>query len=253
MRSPFSGRRWLSVLFMLSMLATQGWSQEWLSDNSYRHPAPPVISEHGLSEPPPPLTELPASVFDSSSFGHPSGPIWYQPWTWIPLDGWENSAELGINGATGNTESLTLQSGARFKRKSEWTMFDLRLLQNRTTNSGAISQNNVLLYADLERKLAQSRWNTFVKQGLEYDELRRLICVTSSIAVWAMPGSIGRDCWYRPGLVPERRGTLAARATVGLRKRYSEEPTNTSSIRAANWSPRSTTIPPGRTLPTFEP
>jgi len=95
-----------------------------------------------------------------------------QPWSWFPWNGWENSAELGLNGATGNTESMTLQTGARFKRKTAWNMFDLRLLQNRTHNSGVIAQNNVLLYGDFERSLGESAWNVFVKQGLEYDELR---------------------------------------------------------------------------------
>lgn len=95
-----------------------------------------------------------------------------QPWSWFPWEGWENSAELGLNGATGNTESLTLQTGARFKRKTDLNLFDLRLLQNRTHSAGVTSQNNVLLYGDFERSLGGSSWNWFVKQGLEYDELR---------------------------------------------------------------------------------
>ncbi|TVP96263.1 MAG: DUF481 domain-containing protein [Planctomycetaceae bacterium] len=94
------------------------------------------------------------------------------PWSWFPWNGWENSAELGLNGASGNTESMTLQTGARFKRKTDWNVFDLRLLQNRTHNSGVTAQNNVLLYGDFERSLGESAWNVFVKQGLEYDELR---------------------------------------------------------------------------------
>lgn len=160
------------VAFLFSANVNSVHSQAWLNDQSYRTPPMPSLPAEGLTEPPPPLAELPASVFDVPTEPSPSSPIWYQPWTWIPLDGWENSAELGLNGATGNTESMTLQSGARFKRKTDWTAFDLRLLQNRTHNAGTIAQNNVLLYADFERKLAQSRWNYFIKQGLEYDELR---------------------------------------------------------------------------------
>ncbi len=163
------------VVFLSSTgLAQNAWSQAWLNDNSNYVPPTPSLSENGLTQPPPPLTGLPPSVFDAPAATTPvaSGPIWYMPWTWIPLDGWENSAELGLNGATGNTESLTVQSGARFKRKTEITMFDLRLLQNRTKSAGLISQNNVLLYADFERKIGQTKWNYFVKQGLEYDELK---------------------------------------------------------------------------------
>jgi hypothetical protein len=171
---------------LLVGLATVGLSpgfvtaQDWLTDQSYRSPPNPVepgqewmFTEDGLQHPPPPLTDLPASVFDSpDSNPEPAGPTWYLPWSWFPWDGWENSAELGINGATGNTESLTVQSGARFKRAANGNLFDLRILQNRTSNAGTIAQNNVLTYADYERDFGQSRWNAFIKQGLEYDELR---------------------------------------------------------------------------------
>ncbi|MBX3421065.1 MAG: DUF481 domain-containing protein [Pirellulaceae bacterium] len=177
---PFA---WPALALTIAIWPTNlsvGHAQAWLNDNSSRSaggpaiPQTPQLSENGLTQPPPPLGDMPPSVFDAPTIpaAQTAGPIWYLPWTWFPLDGWENSAELGLNGATGNTESLTVQSGARFKRKTEQNMFDLRLLQNRTHNAGLISQNNVLLYGDLERDLGQSKWNTFIKQGLEYDELR---------------------------------------------------------------------------------
>jgi hypothetical protein len=162
----------ISIGMLSGQFAATGWSQAWLNDNSSRTPPMPTVHEEGLMEPPPPLGDLPPSVFDAPQTQQVSGPVWYYPWTWLPLDGWENSAELGLNGATGNTESLTIQSGARFKRKTDINMFELRLLQNRTHNTGVISQNNVLLYADYERNLGQSKWSYFIKQGLEYDELR---------------------------------------------------------------------------------
>lgn len=109
-------------------------------------------------------------VVESESI--PAASRWMEPWSWFPWGGWENSAELGLNGATGNTESMTLQTGARFKRKTDLHLFDLRLLQNRTHNAGVTAQNNALLYADYERSLGESPWNLFLKQGLEYDELR---------------------------------------------------------------------------------
>lgn len=153
-------------------------AQAWLTDNSARslNELPSYYgtsAEGGLQKPPPPLGDLPPSVFDLVNDSEQVNDMsWYKPWTWIPWDGWENSAEAGINGATGNTESLTIQTGARFKRKTEANLFDMRLLQNRTKTAGLISQNNVLLYADFERKLGSSKWNYFIKQGMEYDELK---------------------------------------------------------------------------------
>lgn len=169
-----------SLLFvaLTGLCAGSSLAQAWLTDNSARtlKDLPSFYAsadQGGLQKPPPPLGDLPPSVFDLASDSQPvDSLIWYKPWTWIPWDGWENSAEAGVNGATGNTESLTIQTGARFKRKTEANLFDLRLLQNRTKTAGLISQNNVLLYADFERKLGSSKWNYFIKQGMEYDELK---------------------------------------------------------------------------------
>ncbi|MEZ6136379.1 MAG: DUF481 domain-containing protein [Pirellulaceae bacterium] len=155
-------------------------AQDWLTDQSYRPggvaPALPTVPEQGLFEPPAPLQQLPPSVFDQSAAfpeqRSASGPVWYYPWTWIPLDGWENSAELGINGSAGNAESMSFQTGARFKRKTDFTLFDLRTTYNRTNANGIETQNNALVYADFERFLGDSRWTWFVKNGLEYDEFK---------------------------------------------------------------------------------
>jgi putative salt-induced outer membrane protein YdiY len=138
----------------------------WLDD-----PSIPAVPPEGLLVPPPPLEPIaPPPVFEEPE---PAvQPVWYYPWTWLPLDGWSNSAELGINGTDGNAESFAFQAGARFKRKTELRLFDLRLSHNRTTAGGVETQNNALLYADFERFLGDSPWTYFVKNGLEYDEFK---------------------------------------------------------------------------------
>lgn len=140
------------------------------------------------------------------------------PWSWFPRDGWENSAELGLNGASGNTESLTLQTGARFKRKTDLNLFDLRLLQNRTHSAGVTSQNNVLLYGDFERSLGTSSWNWFVKQGLEYDELR-----TFDVRYFINSG-LGYNWIDADGLLlSTRMGAGASREFGGIDDRWTPE------------------------------
>ncbi len=137
-----------------------------------------LISEHGLQEPPPPLAEqLPPSVFDQSAgSGASSEPsrrtVWLRPWQWIPLDGWANSAELGVNGTAGNSESISFQAGARLKRKTAATLFDLRLSHNRTYSNGVERQNNALVYHDFEKFFGESDWTFYLKNGLEYDEFK---------------------------------------------------------------------------------
>ena len=208
--------RFAAAFVFVAMLTGEAWSQAWLNDQSYRSPPMPSLPIEGLTEPPPPLGDFPPSVFDVPSQPKISGPIWYMPWTWIPLDGWENSAELGLNGASGNTESMTLQSGARLKRRSDWTTFDVRLLQNRTQNA-AISQNNALLYVDFERKIVQSKWNYFLKQGLNMTS-----CATSILRYFN--SGLGYNWWNaRACLLSSRFGAGASREfggpmTTGLRK-----------------------------------
>lgn len=98
--------------------------------------------------------------------------VWYYPWTWMPRDGWSNSAELGVNGSGGNANSFSIQAGMRFKRKTDINLFDLRTTHNRTQSGGVEKQNNALMYADYDRYFGQSRWSGFVKNGLEYDRFR---------------------------------------------------------------------------------
>lgn len=96
---------WLCVAIAAPMLS----AQDWLADQSFRptaqQPPIPTIPSEGLFEPPPPLERsMPPTVFEEEAAKQAvdMGPVWYYPWTWIPLDGWENSAELGLNGSAGN-------------------------------------------------------------------------------------------------------------------------------------------------------
>ncbi len=168
----------LLALFVICFMTplSQTYAQAWLNDQSLREPVVPMpsVPSEGLFEPPPPLEQLPPSVFEKvePQIAEAAGPVWYYPWTWIPRDGWSNSAEFGLNGSAGNTESMSLQAGTRFKRKSDFTQFDLRLNHNRTNANGIETQNNILMYSDWERFLGESPWTWFIKNGIEYDEFR---------------------------------------------------------------------------------
>lgn len=165
----------LSLFSTFSMAAFAVAQPAWLTE-----PPMPTVPAQGLLEPPPPLQpDLPPPVFEEKGFEEEAtpvatkaGPVWYYPWSWIPMDGWQNSAELGINGSDGNAESFSFQTGARFKRKTDANVFDLRLSHNRTKAGGIETQNNALMYADYEKFLGESRWNYFLKNGLEYDEFK---------------------------------------------------------------------------------
>jgi putative salt-induced outer membrane protein YdiY len=121
----------------------------------------------------PPVTDadFKAMAAELDARNRPTWP-WYPPLTWFPWDGWTNSAELGINGSSGNAESLSFQTGARFKRQTDVHLFDFRTTYNRTQSGGIETQNNSLTYADFDRFFGQSPWSAFLKQGLEYDQFK---------------------------------------------------------------------------------
>lgn len=98
--------------------------------------------------------------------------VWYMPWTLIPLDGWANSVEVGINGSSGNANSFSFQTGARFKRKTDEHLFDIRMTHNRTETNGVEKQNNALLYGDYDRYFDDSPASLFMKQGVEHDRFK---------------------------------------------------------------------------------
>jgi putative salt-induced outer membrane protein YdiY len=127
--------------------------------------APPIaITDDLLQGPPPSL------VYEDPADG--SGFNWVYPWSWVPRDGWTNTAELGINGSSGNANSFSFQAGTRLKRKTDINLFDLRMTHNRTQSNGVEKQNNALLYADFDRYFADSPWTMFVKNGVEYDRFK---------------------------------------------------------------------------------
>lgn len=143
----------------------------------------PAAEEYSILAPSAPKSATELSTQSESSgqvlpappnlhFEEAAGPTWYYPWTWFPRDGWSNSAELGINGSSGNGNAFSIQAGTRFKRKTDINMFDLRLTHNRTQSGGIEKQNNALLYADFERYFGDSRWSGFLKNGVEYDEFK---------------------------------------------------------------------------------
>jgi hypothetical protein len=74
-------------------------------------------------------------------------PSWRQPTYWLRPDPWESTVELGINGSSGTSESLSLRTGGSIKRASRFSKLNMNGVYNRTTESGAATQNNAQLDA----------------------------------------------------------------------------------------------------------
>lgn len=91
---------------------------------------------------------------------------------WFGPAKWESSVELGINGQTGNTESLSLRSGGKIKRVGSATTTIADIIYARTTNNGVATQDNALSNAKIEWPFVNRRWHFFAKNGLEYDKFK---------------------------------------------------------------------------------
>jgi len=98
---------------------------------------------------------------------------WYHyPWAWIPRDGWNSSIEFGLNGAEGNTNSLSYAAGADISRKNDIYNLTVNLDYRRSQSNGLETQNNARANADLDRAIGETALSTFIKGGLEYDTFK---------------------------------------------------------------------------------
>lgn len=127
-------------------------------------PAPDVVTESDLK------TNAAFPELEQPPLMHRS--YWHYPSEFFTTGDWSKSAELGINGTEGNSQTMSLAAGLKLKRKTDRDINDLRLTSQKTNTNGEETQNNTLLYYDYELFLGDSPWSLFVKSGLEYDEFR---------------------------------------------------------------------------------
>ncbi|WP_286177361.1 DUF481 domain-containing protein [Stieleria mannarensis] len=97
---------------------------------------------------------------------------WYQiPWRWVTR-GWENHAELGLDGSSGNSRTLALQTGLEMKRKTDRYTLGIDFDYRKATNRGITTEDNGRLNLDYDRLFEDSRWSAFGKFGAEWDQFK---------------------------------------------------------------------------------
>ncbi|HIF32267.1 MAG: DUF481 domain-containing protein [Pirellulaceae bacterium] len=99
----------------------------------------------------------------------------YALWTadsWLNPTQWDRSIELGLNGATGNAEALSIRAGGSFKRKTEYHELSADLTYIKSSNGGRETAHNAIFSGRDERLLGESPWSLFLTTGMEYDEFR---------------------------------------------------------------------------------
>ena len=124
------------------------------------------------SAPGQPASNSPAAAqFESVGFES----VWYIPSTlssWIQPSAWGAAIELGMNVASGNSDTLTLKTGAELERKTDRSKTVIDINYAKTSANHLETQHYALLKTRQDLFLDQSHWNWFTKQEVAYDEFK---------------------------------------------------------------------------------
>ena len=85
---------------------------------------------------------------------------------------WKGSAELGLDGSEGNTETFNFKFGFDAKRESEHDVFTLDFDYRKKTNQYIETANRAFLDWRFEWLLGDSPWSAFVHGTVDYDEFQ---------------------------------------------------------------------------------
>ena len=100
-------------------------------------------------------------------------PPWYTYDVLFDSSTWESSFEIGINGTTGNAESMSFRTGADTKHTTDGHTMSVNITYARTNSDGVLTQHNALANVRSDWDLfLDSLWSVFLKQSTEYDEFK---------------------------------------------------------------------------------
>tara|TARA_R110002049_G_scaffold27321_2_gene94359 strand:- start:632785 stop:634260 length:1476 start_codon:yes stop_codon:yes gene_type:complete len=103
---------------------------------------------------------------------HEEAVRWYQyPWRWMS-SGWTNHAEFGLDGSSGNSDTLAIQTGLELKRKTERDTFALDFDYRFVTSQDVTTEDNGRLNLDYDHLVGQTSWSYFGKFGMEWDTFK---------------------------------------------------------------------------------
>lgn len=101
-----------------------------------------------------------------------AAPSWYMPSYWFGPTPWDSGFELGLNGASGVSDSLSFRTGGFVKRQADDYKLNLSLYYNKTNSEGVEIQSNALLDSRYDWLFDNSPWTLFVMSQTFYDEFQ---------------------------------------------------------------------------------
>lgn len=100
-------------------------------------------------------------------------PRWYERvFLLVPVP-WDSGVELGLNGSSGNSETLSIRTGGYVKQESKFAKFNMSSYYNRTASDGEVTQNNAQFDVRNDWLLDErSPWTLFATNNVYYDEFK---------------------------------------------------------------------------------
>jgi putative salt-induced outer membrane protein YdiY len=97
---------------------------------------------------------------------------WFEaPVLWLGPAPWDSGIEVGLNGSSGTSDSLSIHTGMFIKRESRFAKLDFNADYNRTTNGGESTQDNAKIDVTNDWLIDQdSPWTLFASTDLFYDK-----------------------------------------------------------------------------------
>jgi putative salt-induced outer membrane protein YdiY len=147
--------------------------------------APSLLPPPGTAAIAPPLNfDEPLPVPDTSGAGFQidiepnvvrvdENPAWRPDDHWLVFEPWDTGVELGINGSSGTSESLSIRTGWYVKRESRFSKLHLKGSYNHSTESGNATQNNAQFDVRNDWLLDdESPWTLYGTGEVFYDEFQ---------------------------------------------------------------------------------
>jgi putative salt-induced outer membrane protein YdiY len=155
-----------------------------------------------------PIDELPspASQTEPTQTGTPGVPLpdgrlfgddipWNRSDQWFSPVPWDTGVELGLNGSTGTSDTLSMRVGTTVKRESRFSKLDFSTYYNRTVSEGLVTQNNATLNIKNDWLLDDSvPWTLFAKADAFYDKFQAYDEQTN------FDTGVGYRFWHEPVL-----------------------------------------------------
>lgn len=120
------------------------------------------------SDPPP--AAPPPSTMEAPPADTPDGGL--IPLPLPPPKIWSGSADLGLNGTAGNSDTLNIRGGWNVRRKTDRNALTSDLQYVYAQQNGAAQTHQALYNARDEILFPGSRWSAFAASQVEYDEFR---------------------------------------------------------------------------------